>query len=103
AAMVKGGYKVIGIFMGGCNEDRVTLGWELYHPGDRFKSVPIFLSNGASDPIANPTHAATVAESMRRSGFGQIRLESYEGGHRQNTEHLAEALQWFRQGIPLHR
>ncbi len=97
AAMVKEGYQVIGIFMGGCNEDRVTLGLQLYQPGDRFKLVPIFLSNGASDPIANPTHAETIAESMRRSGFQKLRLESYDGGHRQNTEHLAQALQWFRQ------
>jgi predicted esterase len=103
AAMMKEGYQVIGIFMGGCNEDRVTLGLQLYQPGERFKLVPIFLSNGTGDPIANPTHAATVAESMRRSGFQKLRLESYDGGHRQNNEHLIEALQWFRQGIPLHR
>ena len=69
AAMVKEGYQVIGISMGGCNEDRATLGLQLYQPGDHFKLVPIFLSNGTGDPIANPTHSATVAESMRRSGF----------------------------------
>src|SRR5689334_410828 len=96
AALAKEGYQVIGIFMGGCNEDRLTLGLQLYQPGDRFKSVPIFLSNGGNDPIANPTHAATVAESMRQSGFQSLRVETYEGGHRQHNEHLAQALQWFR-------
>ena len=103
AAMMKEGYQVIGIFMGGCNEDRVTLGLQLYQPGDRFKLVPIFLSNGSGDPIANPTQAATVAESMRRSGFQALRLESYDGGHRQNNEQLALALQWFRQSASAHQ
>lgn len=101
AAMMKDGYNITGIFMGGCNEDRVTLGLQLYQPGERFKQVPIFLSNGTGDPIANPQHAATVAESMRRSGFRNIRLENYSGAHRQNEEHLALALQWFRQSAGL--
>jgi hypothetical protein len=101
AAMTREGYQVVGIFMGGCNEDRATLGLELYQPGDRFKAVPIFLSNGTSDPIANPRHAGLVADSMRRSGFRTLRLESYPDGHRQNNEQLALALQWFRQNSSL--
>jgi hypothetical protein len=96
AAMTREGYQVVGVFMGGCNEDRATLGLQLYQPGERFKQVPMFLSNGTSDPIANPQHAATVAESMRRNGFQNIRLESYAGGHRQNLEHLTLALHWFK-------
>ena len=100
AALVKLDYQVIGIFMGGCNEDLATLGLQLYQPGNRFKLVPIFLSNGNSDPIANPKHAATVAESLRRSGFQTLRLESYEGGHRQNNDHLVLALQWFKERAP---
>ena len=97
AAMAKEDYQVIGLFMGGCNEDFATLGLQLYQPGDRFKLVPIFLSNGTSDPIASPTHAATVAGSLRRTGFQTLRLESYEGGHRQNNDHLALALRWFKE------
>ena len=97
AGLVREGYQVLGVFMGGCNEDYATLGLQLYQPGDRFKRVPFFLSNGASDPIAGPEHAATVAGSMRRSGFQMLRLESYDGGHRQNDEHLTLALQWFKQ------
>jgi len=97
AALVREGYQVLGVFMGGCNEDYATLGLQLYQPGDRFKRVPIFLSNGTSDAIAGSEHAAAVAESMRRSGFQMLRLENYDGGHRQNNEHLTQALQWFRQ------
>src|SRR5262245_60872209 len=95
--MMKEGYNVIGVFMGGCNEDRVTLGLEMYQHGDRFKSVPLFLSNGSADPIAGPQQAANVVAAMRRSGFTRIRSETYEGGHRQNDSHLADALRWFRE------
>jgi predicted esterase len=97
AAMSHDGWRVIGVFMGGCNEDRATLGLQLFQPGPQFKQVPFFLSNGSSDPIANPQHAAAVAESMRRSGFQTIRLETYSGSHRQNNDHLSDALRWFQQ------
>jgi predicted esterase len=101
AALTHDGWRVIGVFMGGCNEDFATLGLQLFQPGAHFKQTPFFLSNGTSDPIANPQHAATVAESMRRSGFRVLRLESHEGGHRQNNEHLTHALQWFQQAANL--
>ena len=99
AAMMKEGYTVIGVFMGGCNEDRVTLGLQMYQPGDRFKSVPLFLSNGNSDPIAGPQQAASVVAAMRRSGFVSIRSETFDGGHRQNYSHLVDALRWFKQPL----
>ena len=69
---------------------------QLYQPGNRFIHVPIFLSNGAADPIANPQSAAVVAASMRRSGFSNLRLETYDGAHRLNDEQLRLALQWFK-------
>jgi hypothetical protein len=100
AALMKEGRAVVGIFMGGCNEDRVTLGLQLYRPGDGFKQVPIFLSNGNSDTIAGPSQIAPVIESMRRSGFGNIRNESYDGGHQLNNEQLVSALRWFKQSSP---
>src|SRR2546427_7623865 len=52
AAMMRENYRVIGIFMGGCNEDWATVGLRLFQPGERFKHVPIFLSSGNRDPIA---------------------------------------------------
>jgi len=96
AAMAHDNWRVIGVFMGGCNEDRATLGWQLFGPGSRFKSVPMFLSNGVSDPIANPQHGATVRDAMIRSGFTAVRLESHPGKHQLSQTHLREALRWFR-------
>ena len=96
AAMMADGWRVVGVYMGGCNEDRASLGLQLFQPGDRYKQVAFFLSNGTTDPIANPQQGAAVADSMRRSGFRSIRVETYVGEHRQNNEHLGQALRWFR-------
>jgi predicted esterase len=97
AAMAHEGWRIVGVYMGGCNEDRATLGLQAFQPGSQFRQVPFFLSNGTSDPIANPEQGAAVAASMRRSGFQIIRLATYPDGHRPHLEHLTEALQWFQQ------
>jgi predicted esterase len=95
AAMVKDGWQVTGVFMGGCNEDRTTTGMSLFQPGPAYKSVKMFLSNGESDPIAGADYGKRVKDSMTRSGFTNVRLEIYPGEHRLNKEHLREALVWF--------
>ena len=97
AAMTHDGWHVIGVFMGGCNEDRATLGLKLFASGPAYKRVPMFLSNGDQDPIANPEQGAAVRDAMLGSGFTTIRMETYAGGHRFEGEHLRVALRWFRQ------
>lgn len=95
AALVRDGWRVVGVFMGGCNEDRATTGLTLFQPGPAFKRVPMFLSNGENDPIANMDYGSRVRDSMTRSGFVTVRLESHPGEHRLHKEHLREALIWF--------
>ena len=95
AAMTKENYRVIGMFMGGCNQDFATFGLRSYQPGERFKQVPIFLSAGTSDPIASVAQAHAVRQSMERSGFKRVRLVEYDGGHRLDKEAFAVALDWF--------
>ena len=87
---------VIGVFMGGCNEDRATLGYQISNPGAAFLNVPMFLSNGIGDPIAGPAFGANVKASMEQTGFTRIRWETYDGQHRLNTNHVRMALEWFR-------
>jgi hypothetical protein len=102
AAMMHDRYRVGGIFVGGCNideslgEDRATFGFKQYQPGEAFKFVPIFLSNGRTDPIAGPERAAEVRSSMQNSGFRNVRAEIYDGGHQLNQENLKAALLWFK-------
>ena len=96
AAMTAEGWRVTGVFMGGCNEDRATLGQQLFSPGPSFKRVPMFLSNGQQDPIAGPQQGGAVRDSMAKSGFAAVRMKTYAGGHRLQEEDLLEALRWFR-------
>jgi hypothetical protein len=87
---------VIGVFMGGCNEDRASLGYDISRPGPGFLNVPMFLSNGTRDSIAGPSFGARVKQSMEQTGFGKIRLETYDDQHRLSTNHVRVALEWFR-------
>jgi predicted esterase len=96
AEMMRQGDSVIGVFMGGCNEDRATLGYQISNPGAGFLNLPMFLSNGTRDAIAGPSHAQTVRLSMEQTGFRKIRAETYNEGHKLDTNHLAMALEWFR-------
>jgi len=87
---------VIGVFMGGCNNDRATVGFEYSRPGQGFLNVPMFLSNGTRDPIAGPAHGAEVKRLMEQTGFKRVRLEIYDDQHRLSTNHVRMALEWFR-------
>ena len=87
---------VIGVFMGGCNEDRATTGLELSRPGPKFLDVPMFLSNGRQDSIAGPAEGQKVKALMEQTGFRNVRLEIYNGPHRLDTNQLRAALEWFR-------
>lgn len=87
---------LVGVFMGGCNEDRASAGYNLSRPGERFLDLPMFLSNGAADAIAGVDKGAMVKQAMEQSGFRNVRLESYPGGHRLDTNQLRTALEWFR-------
>lgn len=98
AALAQSRRRVLGLFLGGCNEDRATTGALLFSAGPAFTEVPVFLSNGADDPIAGPAHGAVVKGSMERTGFRRVRLEAYPGGHRLHAPHVAEALAWFAAG-----
>ena len=87
---------VLGGFMGGCNEDRATVGLYVARPGESFLDVPMFLSNGRNDPIAGLSSGLQVKQSMEQVGFRNVRLQSHAGGHQLDTNDLRAALQWFR-------
>jgi len=95
AAFAQARRPLLGVFMGGCNEDRATTGALLFSAGAAFQSTPMFLSNGNADPIAGPSHGASVRAQMERSGFSRIRADIYEGGHQVSSRQLTDALAWF--------
>ena len=95
AALAKQGRKVIGMLMGGCNEDIASEGLHTYRPpASQFRQVPIFLSSGTNDTIATPQHHDRVAQSMKGSGFRRVKIESFPGAHDVYPQHTSAALQW---------
>lgn len=88
-------FPVVGVFMGGCNEDLLSIGLREFHPPATFKKIAAFLSVGTADKKASPAKVAAVAASMKAAGFRNLRLESYDGGHQMSDEQVAVALGWF--------
>lgn len=95
AALMKQQRRIIGMLMGGCNEDKATAGLKRFNPSVTFKGVPIFLSSGATDQIATPSMIEYVEKTMKFNGFRKVRLENYPGAHDVYPQHTTEALQWF--------
>lgn len=101
--MAHGQGQICGIFMGGCNEDKATIALELYKPDPvKFKAVPIYISSGASDPIATPVAAGRVQARLTSTGFRNVILEEHNGGHELYTPHVTKALQFFEGAANLH-
>ena len=91
-----GGYHVIGVFLEGINEDKMTEGYRRFKPGKDFLRTPIFLSSGLHDPIATLAQQTAVQDSMRRTGFENIRHETFNNGHVVVPAQVRKALRWFQ-------
>jgi len=92
-----GSVRVCGFFLSGINEDRLGEAYRTYQPGRGFLEVPVWLSSGASDPVATPVAHNLVKASLERTGFKRVRLEQFGGGHQLKMFEVRRALQWFRQ------
>ncbi len=97
-----GGYHVIGIFLEGINEEKVTEGCRRFKPGNSFFLTPIFLSSGQQDKIATLNQQFAVENSMRQTGFKNVRHKTFPGGHWVVAGHVQQALRWFRTAIENH-
>jgi predicted esterase len=98
AYLQKEGYRIIGLFMGGCNEDLATTAMRKFSPDkEAYLSIPIFLSTGTQDRISTVEQSRAVVASMRKTGFQHLRLETYDGSHRLHKPHIPVALKWFEQ------
>lgn len=96
AAFTRQGRRVSGIYLAGINEDTLSGAARHFEVLDAgFRSVPVFLHSGAGDAVATPEDHRKVAASLRRAGFGNVRLVSTPGGHEVEPAPLGEALGWF--------
>lgn len=89
------GLNVTGIFLGGCNQNTTegAKGETKVRGGD-LKNIKVFVSTGRSDEIATVAHSQAVGESADKE-FGEVRIETYDGGHSLSAEQLKTALAWF--------
>lgn len=95
--LAAGGYRIIGIFLTGINDDRLSEGYRQFKPGVAFLQTPIFLSTGVIDKVATPEQQDRVKVSIERTGFKRIQQETFPLGHVVKKSHIQEALRWFRE------
>jgi dienelactone hydrolase len=95
ALLMEDRHSLIGLWLGGCNEDRPTDALKWHKPGPAYLRLPIVLANGTNDPVATPAHVEQVRASLAKSNFTNIRLTPYEGAHAFDASSLREALPWF--------
>ena len=96
ALLCKDEWNLVGMYMGGCNEDMATEGLKDYRP-DRlaFRKVPVYLSAGKKDTTATVMAANKVRLSLEATGFRDVRMETYDGAHVPDAPQIVEALNWF--------
>ena len=90
------GCRMIGIFLTGINVDRLSPAYAAFRPGRAFLHTPVFISAGRDDKIAEPFRQMEVNLSLKKTGFDQVRFETFPGGHAVKRTQLQEALRWFR-------
>lgn len=89
------GYKVIGVFQGGVNQDFTSEAARLYPPTTGYRATPFYLSSGITDKLATPDQHDEVRRSLLMNGFNLVRVENHEGGHNLDQDHLRKAFTWF--------
>jgi hypothetical protein len=90
------GYRVIGMFLTGMNEDRLSKGYRTFQPGAAFLRTPIYISAGQLDTIARPGQEQEVKRAFEQTGFTRVRLVPMSHGHAVSRSATREALRWFR-------
>jgi len=86
---------VSGLFLGGCNEDLTEdAKKETNVRGGDLRQIKVFVSNGKTDDIATVAAGKAVGTSADKS-FGEVRIETFDGGHSISQEQLKTALDWF--------
>jgi hypothetical protein len=95
--LAKSGCRIIGIYLTGGNEDRLSAGYARVQPGRDFLNTPVYVSAGRDDRIATLEQQYNVAGSLKRTGFQRIRIGTFHGGHEVNDAQTSIALRWFRE------
>jgi hypothetical protein len=93
--LAKHGCHVVGIYITGANEDRLSEGYARVAPGPGFLTTPVYIAAGRDDRIATVEQQYDVAGSIKRTGFQRIKIGTFHGGHEANDAQTSIALHWF--------
>jgi hypothetical protein len=91
------GYRISGLYMTGLNDDTLSQGYAKYNPGPAFLRTKVFFSSGTRDTTSPFAQQNAVRASMQRTGFTNIRHETFIGRHAVKRTHVTAALRWFRE------
>lgn len=95
-ALLKQGYPVEGVFMGGSGDERFTAGMAIFKPNrGSVRDLAVYLAIGKNDPMIDAARADYVAAAVKKLGIKNIRRDSYDGGHGMDEGSLTKALEWF--------
>ena len=98
-ALLKKGYPVEGVFMGGAGDERFSAGLGIFRPERaKVRDLAVYIAIGKHDPMIDAARADYVAEVVKKQGIKNIRRDSYDGGHGMNEESFTKALEWFAEG-----
>ncbi len=98
-ALLKQGYPVEGVFMGGSGDERFTAGMDIFKPNrGSVRDLAVYLAIGKNDPKIDAARADYVAAAVKKLGIKNIRRDSYDGGHGMEEGSLTKALEWFADG-----
>jgi hypothetical protein len=95
--LARNGCHMIGIYLTGANEDRLSDGYARVQPGASFLNTPVYIAAGRDDRIATVEQQYNVVGSIKRTGFQRIRVGTFHGGHEVNDAQTSIALHWFRE------
>lgn len=93
--LAKHGCHVVGVYITGANEDRLSEGYARVSPGPGFLTTPVYIAAGRDDRIATVEQQYDVAGSIKRTGFQRIKIGTFHGGHEANDAQTSIALHWF--------
>jgi hypothetical protein len=88
---------ICGFFLTGINEDQMPEALKTNPSPPGFLHLPIWISSGINDRIATPAQEQQVKGSLVRTGFQNVQLSRFSGGHEVNRADLQSALKWFRE------
>lgn len=92
----KAGVEVAGMFLSGCNQSMAPqAAEETGVRSSKLGDIKVWISTGDKDELVSPEHVEAVWDGVADGGYGNVVVESFEGGHSLDTKAFGKALDWF--------